>query len=107
VILAVEERLKVSVLLAGGFLAYGGLQRPEVNPINYVTRVESPTLMLNGRYDSILPIDTVQKPMFEFLGTPPEHKQWKLNDTDHIPPINDTIKETLAWFDRYLGPAKK
>jgi hypothetical protein len=44
--------------------------------------------------------------MFDLLGTPVEHKQQKLYETDHIPPRNEYIKETLAWLDRYLGPVK-
>jgi hypothetical protein len=93
IIPAVEERLKTSVLLAGGLW---GNARPEANQINYVTRVKIPTLMLNGKCDTILPVETSQKPMFGFLGTPAEHKQCKLYDTDHIPPVNEFIKETLA-----------
>jgi pimeloyl-ACP methyl ester carboxylesterase len=94
-------------LLAGGFVYQGGFPRPEVNQINYVTRVKIPTLMLNGKYDSVFPVETDQKPMFDLLGTPAEHKQWKLYETDHIPPLNEYIKETLAWLDKYLGPVKR
>jgi len=101
---AVEERLKASVLLAGGF---GQLPRPEANQFNYVTRVKTPTLMLNGKYDTLLPLETSSKPMFELLGTPAPDKQQKLYETDHIPPRNEFIKETLAWLDRYLGPVEK
>ncbi len=46
------------------------------------------------------------KPMFDLLGTPDEHKVLKLYETDHIPPMNDSIKEILAWLDRYLGPVE-
>jgi dienelactone hydrolase len=105
IIPAVEERLKASVLVAGGFYR-DGLGRPEANQINYVTRVKTPTLMINGRYDTLLPYETSQKPMFDLLGTPDEHKELKLYETDHIPPRNEFIKETLAWLDRYLGPVK-
>jgi dienelactone hydrolase/predicted Ser/Thr protein kinase len=104
IIPAVEGRLKASVLVAGGLT---GKYRPEADPLNYVTRVKKPTLMLNGKYDTILPPETSSKPMFDLLGTPAEHKQWKLYETDHIPPINEMIKETLAWLDKYLGPVKK
>ena len=104
VILAVEERLSVSVLLAGGFWRQA---RPEVNPINYITRVKIPTLMLNGKYDSIFPLETSSNPMFNLLGTPAKHKQLKLYETDHLPPINEFIKETLAWLDKYLGPVNR
>jgi serine/threonine protein kinase/cephalosporin-C deacetylase-like acetyl esterase len=104
IIPAVEDRLKASILLPGTLDAYG---RPEVNPLNYVGRVKTPTLMLNGRYDSICPYETTMKPMYDLLGTPKEHKVLKLYDTDHIPPRNEYIKETLAWLDKYLGPVKR
>ncbi|MFC2084709.1 protein kinase [Bacteroidota bacterium] len=103
IFLAVEERLKVSVLLAGG-LGFGGQGLPEVNQINYITRMKQPTLMLNGKYDSFFPLETSQLRMFELLGTPAEHKELKLYETDHIPPLNETIRETIAWFNKYLGP---
>jgi hypothetical protein len=63
--------------------------------------------MLNGRYDTILPTETSSKPMFRLLGTPAEHKQQKIYETDHIPPFNEYVKETLAWLDKYLGLVKR
>jgi cephalosporin-C deacetylase-like acetyl esterase len=105
IIPAVEERLKASVLVGGGFIG-DGLGRPEANQINYVTRVKTPTLMLNGLYDTIVPYETSIKPMFDHLGTPDEHKELKLYKTDHVPPMNDFIRESLAWLDRYLGLVK-
>ena len=69
--------------------------------------MKSPTLMLNGQYDSILSPETSSKPMFRLLGTPAEHKDQKFYETDHIPPVNEFIKETLTWLDKYLGPVKK
>jgi len=106
IILTVEERLKVNVLLAGGF-GIMGQGRPEVNQINYITRVKTPTLMLNGKYDSFFPPETSSRPMFDLLGTPAKDKAQKFYETDHIPPVNEFIKETLAWFDKYLGPVKR
>jgi len=103
IITAVEERLKASVLLAGGLR---WTERPEANPFNYVTRVKTPTLMINGKYDTLFLYETSIKPLFDLLGTPDEHKELKLYETDHIPPRNEFIKEILAWLDRYLGPVK-
>jgi tRNA A-37 threonylcarbamoyl transferase component Bud32 len=103
IIPAVEERLKASVLIAGGIEE---APLSEIAQINYVTRVKVPTLMLNGKYDTLLPYETDQKPMFDLLGTPAEHKRLILYETDHLPPRNELIKETLAWLDRYLGPVK-
>jgi len=102
-ILAIAERLEASVLVVGGMRGRG---RPEVNPVNYVTRVKTPTLMLNGKYDMTFYYETNVKPMFDLLGTPDEHKELKLYETDHFIPRNELIKETLAWLDRYLGPVK-
>jgi dienelactone hydrolase/predicted Ser/Thr protein kinase len=102
VIPAVEERLKASVLVGGRLTPLG---RPEARPINYVTRVRTPTLLVAGKYD--FDFDTGVKPMFNLLGTSAEHKQLSSSDTDLIPPWNEFIKETLAWLDKYLGPVKR
>jgi dienelactone hydrolase len=99
---AVEERIAASVLIAGGFWGHG---RPEALHANYVARVRTPTLMLNGEHD--MNVDWGIRPMFELLGTPDEHKQLILYDTDHIPPRAEFIKETLAWLDKYLGPVER
>ena len=104
---AVEGRLKASILLAGGFDLINPRPRPEVRETNYVTRVKVPTLMLNGRYDSFGKLESAIKPMFDLLGTPDEHKKLILYETDHIPPKNDFIRDTLAWLDKYLGPVKQ
>jgi dipeptidyl aminopeptidase/acylaminoacyl peptidase len=103
IITAVEDRLRVSILSPGGFVDFG---RPQAHQISYVHRVTIPTLMLNGEYDTIFPYETSIKPLFDLLGTPEEHKELKLYETDHIPPRNEFIKEILAWLDRYLGPVK-
>jgi dipeptidyl aminopeptidase/acylaminoacyl peptidase len=103
IIPAVEDRLRASVLIAGGIL---GLARPEASEISYVSRVQTPTLMLNGKYDVIFPPETSSGPMFDLLGTPPDKKRHILYETDHIPPRAEYIKETLAWLDKYLGPVK-
>jgi hypothetical protein len=71
-----------------------------------VTHVKIPTLILNGKYDTLFPYQTSSKPLFELLRTPKAQKELKLYETDHIPPRNEMIKETLAWLDRYLGPVK-
>jgi len=101
---AVEDRFKASILTGG---AMTGLGRPEIKDINYVGRARVPTLMLNGKYDTINPVETTIKPMFDLLGTPAADKRLELFETDHIPPITEYIKETLAWLDKYLGPVKR
>ncbi len=44
------------------------------------------------------------QPMFELLGTPPANKRLALFPLGHLPPINETTRETPDWLDKYLGP---
>ncbi len=102
-ILAVEDRLQTGIVLIGG-LETG--RRPEVNNSGYVRRVKIPVLMLSGRYDMAFPYETSSKPMFDLLGTSAKEKVQKVYETDHFLPLNEQIKETLAWLDKYLGPVR-
>jgi cephalosporin-C deacetylase-like acetyl esterase len=104
VIPAVEDRLDASMVILGGLPYWEN--RPESDEINYVTHVRTPTLMLNGKYDFTLGLDTCVRPMYELLGTPDEHKRLKVYETDHFVPRNEVIKETMTWLDRYLGPVR-
>jgi dienelactone hydrolase len=99
---AIEKRFRACVLYVAGLCFQRAL--PEVDAINYITRVTQPTLMLNGELDFFFPLETSQKPMFELLGTPPEHKRRLTFQGGHSVPRVETIKQTLAWFDCYLGP---
>ncbi|MBA7683167.1 hypothetical protein ES703_91525 [subsurface metagenome] len=101
---AVEMRFKVSILYVAGLGFEPAL--PEVDQINFVSRVTIPVLMLNGKYDHYFPLETSQKPMFQLLGTPPEQKRFVVYETGHVVPRIQMIKESLEWLDRYLGPVK-
>jgi dienelactone hydrolase len=101
---AVEPRIKVCVLALGGLEFQQSL--PEVEPINFVSRVKQPVLMLNGRYDFFFPVETNQEPFYRLLGSKKDEKKHLLYDTSHAIPRNELIKETLNWLDEYLGPAK-
>ena len=102
IIPAVEDRLKVSVLWLGGLAS--GQARPEVDQINYISRVTIPVLMLNGRFDPIEPLEAAQLPMLRLWGTPEADTRHRIYETDHRIPQNDGIKETLDWLDKYFGP---
>lgn len=98
---AVEPRLKVAVLHVAGLTFNRVL--PEADPFNFLPRVTIPVLMLNGRLDYFSPVETSQEPMFRGLGTPPEHKRHLVYDAGHLVPRSQLMKETLDWYDRYLG----
>jgi formylglycine-generating enzyme required for sulfatase activity/cephalosporin-C deacetylase-like acetyl esterase len=101
---ALEPRLKAIVLESPGFY----LQRrfPEVDQINFAPHVKAPTLMLNGRFDSIFPTVTSQEPMYRLLGAPASQKRRVLFDSGHEFPDAPAIKEALDWLDKYLGKVK-
>jgi dienelactone hydrolase len=105
IISAVEERLKLAIIIRGGL--YKGWRYPEAEGITYISRVKIPVLMLNGKYDLVFPVETNVKPMFDLLGTPDEHKVLKIYETDHFVPKNEMIKESLNWLDKYFGPVSK
>lgn len=101
---AVEKRIKAIVLHVGGMDRNKAL--PEADQLNFLPRVIQPVLMLNGKYDMFFPVETSQMPMFNLLGTPEKDKKILIYDTGHLVPRTELIKETLAWFDKYLGPVK-
>jgi hypothetical protein len=104
IVLAVEPRIRVASLYVGGLVTWSSFYPlPEVDPFNFLPRVSVPVLMLNGRYDNVFPFETSQKPFFDLLGTPLEHRRHYLSDYAHSVPRDELIRETLAWLDRYLG----
>ncbi len=101
---AVENRFKASILDVGGLAFEPAL--PEVDQINFVPRITIPVLMLNGEYDHFFPLETSMRPMFQLLGTPPEHKRSFVYESGHGVPRIDLVNESLEWLDRYLGPVQ-
>lgn len=101
---AVEKRIKTVVLNVGGMEMHKAL--PEADQINFLPRVVQPVLMLNGKHDMFFPIETSQKPMYNFLGTPKEHKKMIVFESGHLVPRTEFVKETLLWYDKYLGTVK-
>jgi formylglycine-generating enzyme required for sulfatase activity/dienelactone hydrolase len=101
---AVEKRIKLLVLLSGGFEANEKL--PEVDEVNFAPRVTMPTLMVNGHYDNFFPLETSQNVMFKSLGVPEKDKRHAVFEAGHIPPHDQMIKEILDWLDHYQGPVK-
>ena len=104
VMLGLEKRFRTAVLVGGGFSQMR--QFPEIQEINFAPRVKIPTLMINGRYDFIFPVETSQQPLFRFLGTKESDKRYALFDSGHVPARNDIIRETLNWLDAHLGPVE-
>ncbi len=101
VFLAIERRLSLGVIYMGGLNLQPSL--PEADTVNFAPRVTVPVLMLNGRFDNYSPTVSSQEPLFRLLGTPAEHKRYRLYDAAHDIPRTEMIKEVVSWMDKYWG----
>jgi len=105
VFLAIEKRIKTGLFLSGGLSIWRN--QPEIDPINFVTRVTQPVLMINGLYDPIFLLEANVIPEFRLMGTPEKDKKLVKSDGGHAGQLtNSEIREILDWLDRYLGPVK-
>jgi eukaryotic-like serine/threonine-protein kinase len=101
---ALEPRVRYAVLQGAGIWIWNDVA-PEIDAVNYAPRVRVPVLMLGVRYDFDHPVEPAQRPLFDLLGTPAEHKQHTILEMGHGIPVADSAKVILPWLDRYLGPA--
>ena len=99
--LALETRFKTAVLADGGCSPEKTL--PESDPMNFAPNIRIPLLMINGRYDFVIPYETCQQPFFRFLGTPASDKRQVVLESGHGLPYTPWFRETLDWLDHYLG----
>jgi dienelactone hydrolase len=101
---AVEQRFAASVLISGGTL----FTPPEEHrPVNFAPYVTVPTMMIGGKNDPQSPVEIYQRPILEMLGTPPEDRKLYVFEGAHAPTDWDaTVREIVAWLDRYLGPVQ-
>jgi predicted esterase len=103
---AVEPRIAASILLAGGMIP---LPLPaEAHPAPFAPRSRTPTLMINGRDDFLLPYELSQRPLFELLGAPDDRKRHARLEGGHIPTNRlEIVREVLDWLDQQLGPVHR
>ena len=105
IIPAVDTRVRLNIVILGGLAAAHTF--PEVDQINYLSHVNVPVLMINGRHDAIEPIENAQLPMFRGWGTPDADRKHVVFETGHGPfPQNAFVKEVLDFLDRYFGAAR-
>ena len=102
--LAIDDRFKAAALNVPGLIPLP--TQPGVDVFNFLPRVMVPVLMMNGEYDQIFPLETSAKPYFDFLGTDESDKKHFIAAGGHGLPFIDVTRETLNWFDRYLGEVR-
>ena len=101
--LALDPRFKAAVIVGGGPIFRAP---PETQTANFMPRVTTPLLMINGRHDFSSPLEAQQR-MFQLFGTAPDRKKHVVLEGGHVPnDMRSVLRETLDWFDKYLGPVK-
>ena len=99
--LALDTRIKAAVLIAGG-LRYN--YPPETQTANFMPQVRQPVLLINGDADFETPPDARQR-YLDLLGST-EKKRVTL-EGGHVPTdYTSAIRETLTWYDTYLGTVR-
>ena len=77
---------------------------PEADPVNFAPRVKMPVLMLNGRFDYLLPDREFAGAAVRAPRHPAEHKRRVVYEASHTIPRNEMIKEVVNWMEKYWGP---
>ena len=105
-LLALEKRYDAAILVAGGLGNLGIYPMPQAaDPLNFISRIETPVLMINGKNDFVFPLESSQRPLFELLGTPPGDKVKIEYDGDHYQiPATAMTRDMVNWLDERLGP---
>lgn len=103
-LLYLEPRFKAAALLSGSIIAY---PLAAVSPFQFILRTTTPTLILNGEHDYLIPLTGAQS-MYDNLATPEADKRFVTYNAGHWPlPRSQTTREINQWFDKYLGPVKR
>ena len=79
------------------------LSQPEVDPLNFLTRVTVPIRMVNLSADYFYPLEASVKPFFKLLEGAPKD-MIVMEGAGHFTPRKRIYSETLHWFDRFPAP---
>lgn len=105
---AMEKRFEAAVLIGAALdPAWRGSTPEEVAPWNHVSRITTPSMVINGRYDFMHPYEESQLPFFEMIDVPEGDKELVVIEAGHLPPNNEVIRHTLRWLDERLGPVAR
>lgn len=62
--------------------------------------------MISGEFDPVVPLQDAHT-AFELIGTAENDKRMVIAPSGHSAPYELLVRETLAWFDKYLGVPRK
>lgn len=100
---AVEDRYRTVVFIGGGLRKSYEEILPEANPINFLSYIKQPKLLLNGKYDEDFPFETHARPFYNLMREP---KELALLEGGHVPPLEQRVSVINNWLDETLEPVK-
>ena len=100
---ALGERYRIERLIGSGGMADVYLAEDRKHHRKVAIKLFKPDLSTRLGPDQFFPLETSQIPLFQMLGSPPEHKRHVMYEAGHFVPRPQLAKETLDWLDRYLG----
>jgi len=98
---AVESRYR-SIALGGVGFNPQPLD-PKTDSVNFAPRIRAPKLMLNGRWDESVPLETESRPLFELF---PEPRRLQIYEGSHVPRLEVLIPALNGWFDETMGAVR-
>lgn len=105
---ALEKRFDALVLVGAALdPAWRGVTLEEAAPWNFVYRITTPTILINGKQDAMHPYEEGQIPFFAAIDVVEDDKRMIVSDAGHLPPFNEIIRHALDWLDERLGPVEK
>ena len=97
-----EPRIRAVAVYSAGFNVIAAQSAIE-RALGLMPRVRVPVLMLGSSNDFFFP-EGHQRAWFDAIGTPDEHKYFRLYETGHWPlPFGELLRETVDFLDRYVG----
>ena len=100
---ALEKRFDALVLVGAALdPAWRGQTLEEAAPWNFVFRVTTPTILINGNQDAMHPYEEGQIPFFDAIDVPETDKRMIVSDAGHLPPFNEIIRHAGASFRRRI-----
>ncbi len=101
---SVEPRYKVVVAYGAGAPKFLLQLKPEVNPINFLPKIQAPMLFIHGRYDENSPVKNTLEPLLHLLRAPHRVEYF---EGGHMPDFDFVIPQVNTWLDENLGPVRK
>jgi hypothetical protein len=101
-VVALEKRFSTAILLSGNLMHHQ--MHSFADAINFYPRIQCPTLLINGRYDTIVSSShDLLDLRYKLLGTPEADKKQVVYEAGHWPYPQHLFKKEFAdWLLKYL-----